>query len=73
MEIEQLRQKLHQYIDSLDAVSLDEVYNILGEEDVAWKYSQEDIEMFYKRRNSYQNGEGRSYTIEESINAIPKK
>lgn len=65
MEIEQLRQKLHQYIDSLDAVSLDEVYNILGEEDIAWKYSQDDIEMFYKRRNFYQNGEGRSYTIEE--------
>jgi hypothetical protein len=72
MESEKLRQKLHQYIDSLDAVSLDEVYKIIGEEDIPWKYSAEDIAMFYQRRTAYLNGEGRNYTMDESINSIRK-
>jgi len=72
MESEQLRQKLHQYIDSLDAVSLDEVYKIIGEEDIPWKYSAEDIAMFYQRRTAYLNGEGKNYTMDESTNSIRK-
>ena len=72
METEQLRQKLHQYIDSLDAVSLDEVHRIIGEEDIPWKYSAEEIAIFYKRRNAYLNGEGKNYTMDESLNSIRK-
>ncbi len=68
MKADQLRQKLHQYIDTLDEVSLDEIYKIIGEEDIAWKYSAEDIAMFYKRRTSSLNGEGKNYTMDESIN-----
>ena len=72
MKADQLRQKLHQYIDSLDEVSLDEVYKIIGEEDIAWQYSPEDIKMFYQRRSSYLNGESKNYTMDESINSIRK-
>ena len=72
MKANELRQKLHQYIDTLDEVSLDEVYKIIGEEDVAWKYSAEDIAMFYQRRTSYVNGEGKNYTMDESISSIHK-
>ncbi len=61
MKADQLRQKLHQYIDTLDEVSLDEVYKIISEEDIAWKYSAEDIAMFYQRRTSYLNGEGKDH------------
>lgn len=70
MESEKLRQKLHKYIDSLDAVGLDEVYKIMGEEDIPWKYSAEDIAMFYQRRTAFLNGEGKNYTLHESINGI---
>jgi hypothetical protein len=72
MNADQLRQKLHQYIDTLDEVSLGEVYKVIGEEDIAWKYSAEDIAMFYQRRTSYLNGEGKNYTMDESINSIRK-
>jgi hypothetical protein len=70
MKADQLRQKLHQYIDALDEVSLDEVYKIIGEEDIAWKYSAEDIAMFYQRRTFYLSGEGSDYNMDESINSI---
>lgn len=70
MKAEQLREKLHQYIDTLDEASLAEVYKIIEKEDIAWQYSAEDIAMFYKRRASYMNGEGRNYTMEESINSV---
>lgn len=72
MKAEQLREKLHQYIDKLDDTRLDEVYRIIEGEDVAWQYSAEDIKMFYQRRSSYLNGEGRNYTMEQSINSIRK-
>lgn len=72
MKADQLRQKLHQYIDTLDEVSLDEVYKIIGEEDIPWQYSPQDIKMFYERRSAYLNGEGKNYTMDESINRIRK-
>ncbi len=70
MKAEQIREKLHQYIDKLDETRLDEVYNIIEQEDVAWQYSVEDIKMFYQRRTSYLNGEGKNYTMDESINSV---
>ena len=45
----QLRQKLFEYIDSLDEARLDELYKIIQQEDIAWQYSAEDIAMFYQR------------------------
>ena len=70
MKAEQIREKLHQYIDKLDETRLDEVYNIIEQEDVAWQYSLEDIKMFYQRRTSYLNDEGKNYTMDESINSV---
>ncbi len=72
MKATELREKLHQYIDKLDEARLDEIYKIIEEEDIAWQYSAEDIKMFYQRRSSYLNGEGKNYTMEESINSIRK-
>ncbi len=72
MKATELREKLHQYIDKLDEARLDEIYNIIEEEDIAWQYSAEDIKIFYQRRSSYLNGEGKNYTMEESINSIRK-
>ena len=72
MKATELREKLHQYIDKLDEARLDEIYKIIEEEDIAWQYSAEDIKMFYQRRSFYLNGEGKNYTMEESINSIRK-
>ena len=72
MKATELRKKLHQYIDKLDEERLDEVYKIIEGEDIAWQYSADDIKMFYDRRSSYLNGEGKNYTMQQSINSIRK-
>jgi hypothetical protein len=72
MKATELREKLHRYIDTLDEAKLDEVYKIIEGEDNAYQYSAEDIAMFYDRRTSYMNGQGKNYTMEESINSIRK-
>ena len=72
MKATELRKKLHQYIDKLDEARLDEIYKIIEGEDIAWKYSADDIKMFYDRRSSYLNGEGKNYTMQQSINSIRK-
>jgi hypothetical protein len=71
IKAEQLREKLHQYIDKLDETRLDEVYKIIEEKDIPRQYSP-DIKMFYKRRSSYLRREGKNYTKEESINSLRK-
>lgn len=43
---------------------------MITEEDVPFNYSSDDIAMFYKRREAYQNGEGKNYTVQESLNNI---
>lgn len=73
MKAAELRERLHQYIDKLDEKRLDEIYKIIEEEDIAWQYSAEDIKMFYQHRSSYLNGEGKNYTMEESINSLIRK
>jgi hypothetical protein len=70
MKAEELREKLHQYIDTLDEAGLREAYKVIEREDIMWQYSAEDIAKFYQRRATYINGEGRNYTMEESINSI---
>lgn len=72
MKAAELREKLHQYIDTLDEASLDEVYKIVEAGDKAYQYSTEDIAMFYERRNSFISGKGKNYTMEESINSTRK-
>ena len=72
MKAEQLREKLHQYIDKLDETRLDEIYKIIEKEDIPWQYSAEDIKMFYDRRSSFLNGEGKNYTMDASIKSIRK-
>jgi hypothetical protein len=72
MKAAELREKLHKYIDTADEAKLDEIYKIIEGEDNPYQYSAEDIAMFYQRRTSYLNGEGKNYTIDESINGIRK-
>ena len=72
MSASELREKLHQYIDDADETSLTEIYKMISEDDLPFNYSVEDIEMLYKRRDSYLSGEGKNFTVEESLNKIRK-
>lgn len=70
MSASEIREKLHDYINNTDEPLLTEIYKMIAEEDAPYYYSAEDIAMFYQRRTSYLNGEGKNYTIEESLNSI---
>ena len=70
MSTQEIREKLHQYIDKTDETLLTEIYQMITEEDVPFNYSSDDIAMFYKRREAYQNGEGKNYTVQVSLNNI---
>ena len=70
MSTSEIREKLHQYIDKTDETLLTEIYQMITKEDVPFNYSSDDIAMFYKRREAYQNGEGKNYTVQKSLNNI---
>ena len=53
MSTSEIREKLHQYIDSTDETLLTEIYQMVAEEDAPFNYSADDIATFYKRRESY--------------------
>jgi len=64
-----LRDKLHQYIDVADEQKLQAIY-VLLEDEIDYKYSLQEIEIFHERRANHLNGTSKSYTPEESITAI---
>lgn len=72
MSASELREKLHNYIDAADEVKLIEIYKIIEEDDAPYNYFAEDTAMLYKRRDSYLSGEGKNFTVEESLNKIRK-
>ena len=69
-----LRDKLHQYIDVADEQKLQAIYVLLeGEIEMGHSYSKEEIDLFYERRKRHLAGEGKSYSVEESIKQIRQK
>ena len=67
-----LRDKLHQYIDVADEQKLQAIY-VLLEDEIDYKYSPEEIDVFRKRKEKHQGGESKSYTPEESLKAVRKQ
>ena len=64
-----LRNKLHQYIDVADEQKLQAIY-ILLENEIEWHYTQEEIDLFHQRRENHIKGISKSYTVDESLEAI---
>ncbi|MBC6491376.1 hypothetical protein ACFSQD_13550 [Flavihumibacter stibioxidans] len=64
-----LRNKLHQYIDVADEQKLQAIY-VLLEDDINWRYSSADIAMLHQRRQQHLKGLSKSYTVEESLEAV---
>ena len=66
-----LRDKLHSYIDVADEQKLHAIYILLEEEiEKTHTYSNEEIALFYERRSRYLAGEGKSYSVKESIKKL---
>jgi hypothetical protein len=53
-----IKEKLHHYIDTADEKKLQAIYTILeGEIEGEYFYTQDEINMFYDRREKQLNGE----------------
>lgn len=74
MDTIQKRQKLHEYIQSADDEKVNALFLILESNDNNdYTYSAEDINMLYERRERYLKGEGKNFTVAESIEDIQKR
>lgn len=73
MEAIQKRQKLHEYIDFADDEKVNALFTILeGDDDYPYQYSDEELKMFYERKERYLKGEGENFSVEESFDEIRK-
>lgn len=70
METVEIREKLHQYIDLADERKIEAIFIMLEEEIASFGYSNEEMKLFYARRDKHLKGESLSYTPQESLNII---
>jgi hypothetical protein len=69
MEVEVLRERLHEYINVADEQHLSAIY-ILVEDNIPSddeKYDEATLRMFYQRRENHLKGISKSYTVEEAM------
>jgi hypothetical protein len=64
-----IRERLHQYIEVADEQKLQAIYTLL-EDEINWSYASEEIEMFHQRRENHLKGTSKSFTPDESLEAI---
>ena len=75
MEVEILREKLHEYISRADEQHLTAIYVLVEDKIPEHKdevYTEEVMNMIYERRENHRKGLSKSYTAEESISMIKK-
>jgi hypothetical protein len=73
MESTDIKEKLHHYIDIADEKKLHAIYTILEDEiEGEYFYAQDEINMFYDRRQKYLSGEAKTSSAEETLNLIRK-
>jgi hypothetical protein len=66
-----IKDKLHHYIDTADEKKLLAIYTILEDEiEGEYFYTQDEIKMFYDRRQQHMNGASKSYSVTEAHNLV---
>jgi hypothetical protein len=73
MSAVQIKETLHEYIDTADDKKLEAIYTILKDSiSPDFEYSKDDLDAIYARRDKYKKGEAETLTAEEFINYIRK-
>lgn len=77
MEVTNIRQKLHQYVDKGDEKLLKLLYAIAKEytedDDFEYEFSEEEIKLFEERRAKRLSGESKTYIWEDAKAIITGK
>jgi hypothetical protein len=73
MSAVQIKETLHEYIDTADNKKLEAIYTILKDSITPdFEYSKDELADIYARRDKYKNGDEETLTAEEFINYIRK-
>ncbi len=73
MELELLRERLHEYINVADEKHLNAIYVLVKDkipETGSEKYHEATLDKFYRIRENHLNGTSKSYTAEVSMKLI---
>ena len=68
MRTSQIKQQLHDYIETADNKKLKAIYTLLEDEiTYTGKMSEEQLKELDRRMDEYENGIGRDYSFDETI------
>ena len=71
MITQQIRETLHEYIDTVDEKKLEAIYLVLKDNISSdYSYSPEELAEIYRRRDRFINGEEKGLTTEDLINFV---
>jgi hypothetical protein len=71
METVQIKETLHEYIDTADDKKLEAIYTILKDSiDPDFKYNEDELAEIYARRNEYKKNEAETMVAEDFVNYI---
>lgn len=67
----QIRETLHEYIDTADDKKLEAIYTILKDDfSPEYNYSKDELAAIYARRNKYQSGDEQTLAAEDFVNYV---
>ena len=64
-----IREKLHAFIDEAPLDKIEALF-VLLKDDIGISYNQDMLKELYSRRKRHQDNQSKSYTVEESLQAI---
>ena len=68
MEAIQIRETLHEYIDTADEKKLEAIYIILQDSiNTEFKYNEDELAAIYARRNNYKSGNEQTLVAEDFV------
>ncbi len=71
MEALQIKETLHEYIDTADDKKLEAIYTILKDSiSPDFEYSKDELAAIYTRRSEYKNNEAVTFVAEDFVNYV---
>lgn len=68
MMVNELRTKLHEYIDATDDKKIEALYTLLaGDIEEKYTYGDEELRLLHEDADAYLKGEMKTVTVEESF------